>query len=442
MLNYSTKIIVKQIRKLIGSVPGAAQGLVQGLVLALLLSCTALLPVVNATEAGASDQKRKSYTLSQRVGKKMIKVYDLYAADKLSSAIKMALTIKAKKPYDKAYLNRFLGNMYAGQSGQSKKAINYLKRAVAADILSTVEHGAALRTLADLQMQQRHYKSAIKRYRQWLKFSHKTDPQVWVRIAQAHLELKQYAQVIKPANRAIALFAKPNKNPYLLKLSAYFERKQYRNTIKVAEKLVALFPQQKNYWLQLSQFYMANEQYKKALSTMHLAYLKGFVTSASEIKLLAQLYRHNNIPHRSAVLLDKHIKSGLISRNERMLNTVARSWHQAKELDRAIDYYGQAAAIANNGELHYKQGMLAFELENYRLAITSLKRAIASRKLRQRSNAVMTLAQAYFYVENYTLAYKKMQLAAGSGNARVVKNAKLWLKHIKATALSNRVAYR
>jgi len=407
-----------------------------------LLCCAVLLPAAHATQTETGELKRKTYTLSQRVGKKMIKVYDLYSADKVSLAIKKALTIKAKKPYDKAYLNRFLGNMYAGQSGQSKKAITYLKRAVTADILSTVEHSAALRTLADLQMQQRHYQSAIKRYRQWLKFSQKTDPLVWVRIAQAHLELKQYSQVIAPANRAIALFAKPNKNPYLLQLSAYVERKQYRNSIKVAEKLVALFPQQKNYWLQLSQFYMANEQYKKALSTMHLAYLKGFVTSASEIKILAQLYRHNNIPQGSAVLLDKYIKSGLIARNERMLNTVARSWHQAKELDRAIDYYGQAAAIANNGQLHYKQGMLAFELENYRLAITSLKRAISTKKLRYRANAVMTLAQAYFYRKNYTLAYQKMQQATRSSNSQVVKNAKLWLKHIKATALSNKVAYR
>jgi len=417
------------------------------LLLTLVVSSIMLMPAASASEP-AAEKKRKSYTLSQRVGKKMIKVYDLYAADKLTSAIQLALTIKAKKPYDQAYLNRFLGNMYAGQSGQARKAISYIKRAVKADILSTQEHGSALRTLADLHMQQSHYKLAISRYKQWLKFTKASDPQVWLRIAQAHLELKQFSQVIAPANRAIAAFAKPNKNPYLLKLAAYYQRKQYRNTIKVAVKLVELFPQEKTYWLQLGQFYMVNEQYKHALSTMHLAYLKGFVTSATEIKVLAQLYRQNNIPHRSALLLDKYIKSGLIKRDELMLKTVAVSWHQAKELKRAADYYGQAAKLGNNGEMYYKQGMLAFELERYDQAIAALTRAIKtnnnakSKPLRQHANALLTIGQAYFYQLNYPRAYRKMQQAIKSDNSRVVKHAKLWLKHIKATALANKVAYR
>ena len=125
-----------------------------------------------------------------------------------------------------------------------------------------------------------------------------------------------------------------------------------------------------------------------------------------------------------------------------MLNTVALAWHQARELDLAIDYYGQAAAVANNGELYYKQGMLAFELEDYDLSIKSLTRALASNNLSKRANAVMTMAQAYFYGQRYRKAYRTMQQAAASNNAKVVKNAQLWLKHIKATALANKVAYQ
>jgi tetratricopeptide (TPR) repeat protein len=111
-------------------------------------------------------------------------------------------------------------------------------------------------------------------------------------------------------------------------------------------------------------------------------------------------------------------------------------------LDLAIDYYGQAAAVANNGEFYYKQGMLAFELEDYDLVIKSLTRALASNNLSKRPNAVMTMAQAYFYSERYRLAYRTMKKAAASNNARVVKNAQLWLKHIKATALANKIAYQ
>lgn len=426
MMKYSNKIAAVMLSSLLG--------------LAVALPSVAVEAAENA--APAKQKKRKTYTLSERVGKKIAKIYDLYAADQIDEAITLALAVKAKKPYDKAYISRFLGSMYAGQKGKGKTSIKYLQMAVDADILSTSEHSASIRTLADLQMQEKMFNKAIANYKSWMNFTGKQDAGVWVRIGHAYMELKQLDKVIGPADKAIALYKDPNKNPYLLKLGSYFERKQYKNAIKVSETLVQLFPEDKKYWVQLGQFYMVNEQYDKALATMHIAYINGYLKTASQIKVLAQLYANNNIPHRSALVLEKFIKTGLIDSDERMLKTLAGSWHQAKELKKAIKYYGQAAAVEDNGDLYYKQGLLSFELEEYGPAIKSLNRALKSKNLKKRGNAIMTIAQAHFYSDRFKPAYRMMKKAAASDNKSVAKNAKLWLKHIKESAKTRKIAYQ
>ncbi|MDP2559939.1 lipopolysaccharide assembly protein LapB [Psychrobium sp. 1_MG-2023] len=390
----------------------------------------------------AAEKKRKTYTLSERVGKKVGTIYDLYSSDQIDEAIKLALELKPKKPYDKAYINKFLGSMYAGKQGKGKEAIKYLKASVEADILSTNEHASAIRTVADLQLQEKEFNGAIKYYKMWMEFTGKQDPAIWVRIGNAYTQLKQYAKTIGPADKAIALYKEPNKNPYLLKLGAYYELKQPAKAIGVLETLVETFPEEPKFWGQLGQFYMLNEQYEKALATMHIAYINGYLTKGSQIRVLAQLYANNNIPHRAAKVLEKHIKSGEIDRDEKMLKVVAGSWHQAKDIKKAIKYYGEAAAIAQNGELYYKQGLLAFELEDHKGAIKALKLALKDESLRQPDNALFTMAQAHFYNKQYKSAYAKMVQASQGKSKSVAKNAKIWINYIKDTAKRKKVAYR
>jgi len=409
----------------------------------LVSSVIALGTMAPVSDAVAADNSnRKTYTLSERVGKKVAKIYDLYAADQIDEALKLALELKPKKPYDKAYIAKFLGSMYAGQKGKGVEAIKYLKVSVDADILSTVEHGSAIRTLADLQMQEKQFDNAVKHYKMWMEFTGKDDAGVWVRIGSAYMELKQFANVIAPADKAIAAYKEPNKNPYLLKLGAYYELKQHKNAIGVLETLVAVFPDVPKFWVQLGQFYMVDEQYEKSLQTMHIAYINGYLKKASEIKVLAQLYSTNSIPHRAAVVLEKYLKSGLIDRDERMLKVLAGSWHQAKELDKAVKYYGEAAAVENNGELYYKQGLIAFELEHHKTAIKALKMALKDTGLRKFDDATFTLSQAYFYSRQYKSAYATMVKASKGQSKSVKKNAKIWLKYIKDTAKRRKVAYR
>jgi len=117
----------------------------------------------------------------------------------------------------------------------------------------------------------------------------------------------------------------------------------YKETIEVQEETVRIFPGDKAQWSQLGFFYMLVEDHKKALSTFEIAYSQGFLTKSAEIKALSQLYSMNNIPIKSAQILEKHVKSGLVKKDERMLTSIASSFQQAREFSEAADYYGQSA---------------------------------------------------------------------------------------------------
>ena len=182
-------------------------------------------------------EKGTTNLVGERVGKKVQKAYEAYGEDLVDEAIAQLMDIDASEDFDKAYVNRLLGNMLATKDGQGPKALGYLASSVNPKVLNDLEHAQTLKLIADLSLQEKKYTDAVKYYQAWLDFTCKEDPEVYTRMANAYYELKQFDKLIAPADKAIALYEKPNKNPYVLKLSSYYERKMYPETVKVAEDI-------------------------------------------------------------------------------------------------------------------------------------------------------------------------------------------------------------
>ena len=334
----------------------------------------------DASAAGAEKSekpKRKTQLVGPSVGKKVGKAFELYSADDIPGALTILLDIDASKEYDKAYVARFIAVMYATMGNEEAKAIQYLKVAVAPDILNEVDHGEALKLLADLQMQTKAYNDALVNYKAWMDFTGKSDGDTWTKIANAHYALKQLDKMIVPADNAIAAYGdKHNKNPYILKVTSYYESKKYKDAVKTLETVIQIFPEDKTWWTQLGMFYLLVEDYKKGLATLDLAYKQGFLVKESEIKTLASLYSQSGMPYKSALLLEKHIDSGLVKRDDKNISSLANAWHAAQHIDKAASYYGELAKMTNLAKHYSKQGMLLKQDEQFKPAIVALNKAL------------------------------------------------------------------
>lgn len=399
-------------------------------------------PFVNYAEAAGAEKvekkKRKTQLVGPRVGKKVQKAFESYSADDIKGALDILLDIDASKDYDKAYVARMVAVMYATLGNNDRKTIEYLKKAIGPDILNEADQSESLKLLGDMQMQTKDYKGALKTYYAWMKFSGKSDGQTYIKIANAYYSLKQLDKVIAPANKAIAAFGdKPNQNPYILKITSYYERKMYKKAVGVLETVIQHFPENKQWWTQLPMFYLLIEDYDKAVQTLDLAYKLGHLDSESQIKTLASLYSQSESPYKAAKLLEKHIASGLVKRDDKNISTLANSWHSAQHIDKAANYYGELAKMTNSAKHYRKQGMLLKQDEQFAKAIVALNKAMEL-GIEKQGRIHMSIAESYFYLEKYKQAHASIQKAMKDPNTR--KSAKGWKSFIVDTAKRKNVS--
>jgi tetratricopeptide (TPR) repeat protein len=397
---------------------------------------TSLYAQVSAPIACADYKRGPTNIPGQKVGKKVTKALDAYNNDLIDEALDILYDIDTSDTFDKAFTDRFIGNLLATQNGQAKKSIEYLQRAVAPSKLNDSEQVGTIKLIADLSLQEEKYDSAIKYYQEWMSVTCKEDFDVYFRMANAYYQTQRYAEIIMPINKAIALADKPNKTAYALKMTSYYNRKMYKETIEVQEETVKIFPDDKGQWTQLGFFYMLVEDHKKALSTFEMAYNQGFLTKAAEIKALSQLYSMNDIPVKAAQILEKHIKSGLVDKDERMLTSVASSYQQAKEFKEAADFYGQSAMLGSDPDLYQKQGMVYYALERYSDAIVSLQKALDGGS--DKVGAIhLAMMQANFDKGDFRSAYKHVQEA--KKDRSTARNARSWEPYIKEKAKNRNI---
>ncbi|QIZ77187.1 tetratricopeptide repeat protein [Ferrimonas lipolytica] len=408
---------------------------------ALLLTVVAgsiTLPAL-AAEKCPIDQ-RKSRAVSERVGKKVQKAYELYSNEQVDEALGVLLEIKTSSDFDKAYVSRMIGSLYAGKDGKVDTAMKHLKVAVDINQLGGSDHGNAIKLLADLSISERKFDDALKYYQDWMTFTCKEDVNVYLRMASAHYEKKEYKPAISFADKSIALQKRVNKAPYSLKMGAYYETKQYKNAAKIAEEIVRLFPQEGRAWVQLAQMYMLGEDYKKSLYTMDVAFRNGFLEKASEYKMLAQLYAQNEVPLKSAQLQEQYLKDGLVERDVGAVSMLANTYHQAKQIDKAVKFYGEAGELSGNSKHYMRQAGLLMERERYGEAKTAVRKALDGTGLKSTGEAQMILAQAHFYLDEFKSAYKACM--AATKDSKTAKNAKSWLSYIEDTAKRKKVSVR
>jgi tetratricopeptide (TPR) repeat protein len=378
------------------------------------------------------DYKRGSTNIpSERTGKKVSKALDEYNLDKIDEALAILYEIDTSQDFDRAFTDRFIGNLLATQPKHAAKALEYLNKSVKVKKLNDLEQAGTLRLIADLNMQEKRYSEAVVKYKEWIDFTCKQDADVYLRIATAFYEEQKWADIIDPVNKSIELADKPNKNAYALKLTSYYNRKMFKETIEVAEDTVKIFPDNKANWTQLGFFYMLVEDYKKALSTFEMALNQGYLTKEAEIKALMQLYSTNNIPYKAATLYEKYMKSGLVKKDESNLSTLASTWNQAKDAKKAAAYYGQAAAKGSNADMFYKQGTSLALSEQYKDALVALQKALDA-GADNVGRIHMIMMEASFYSGDFKTAYVHVQEA--KKDSSTARSARSWEPYIKEKA--------
>lgn len=113
----------------------------------------------------------------------------------------------------------------------------------------------------------------------------------------------------------------------------------YKEIVGVVEDIVNMFFEESKWWVQLGQFYLMIEDYKKFLLMLEIVYNQGFLEKFNLIKMLFQLYVINNMFYCLVKVLVENIVNGKIEKIVDNLVFVVNSYYQVMEYEIVVQYY-------------------------------------------------------------------------------------------------------
>lgn len=328
--------------------------------------------------------------------------------------------------YDSAYLQNIYGYLFLSTDNY-ESALKAFEKAYTPGVLPETMQQNLRYNLAQLYMATERYDACVVKLKTWMAHAKQIKPEHYMMLAQALTQAKRYQEAIDPVRKAIALSEKPAESHYQLLFYLYFEEGLTQKAIETIQAMIRLFPPQKRYWMQLSGLYAQTKDYRRSLATLRTAYLQGYLTSSSELLQLAALYRAEGLPYDAARITERALREEKIPANQKIYKLLGDTWMQAREHDKAIGAYTQAAAHAKDGEIYLEIAKLYADVQQWRDAADAAQKAL-DKGVKARGETWFLKGLALYETERILEAKRAFAEAAKDPKTR--KRARQWIHYI------------
>lgn len=374
---------------------------------------------------------RRSQAVSERTGRAVTQAFELYQDDQVKEGLAILEGARTSSDFDRAFVDRYLGQFLVIIGEDMTRALEYLKRAAAPDILSFADQSQLLEMIAQVHLQEENFQQAIEAYRAWMHFTGEERHDTYYRIAGSYMQMSQYDQVLEPINKAIAMSDEPRESYYTLKFAALYEAQRIPESINVLEEMVQIFPESGQWWFYLGNTYQMQEQFEKALSALRVANLLGYIETRQHYLTLGQMFANNEIPFKAADTFDRQIRAGVIPENRQILMATASNYQAAREYAKAAEFYGKLGQTENDAEAYRRQGEAFLSIQRYRDAVTAFNKALEL-NVENPGRVHMSLISAHFYQEQYPQALAAVNRARR--DSAFSRQARSWENYIRDKA--------
>ncbi|MGH8659973.1 MAG: tetratricopeptide repeat protein [Gammaproteobacteria bacterium] len=298
------------------------------------------------------------------------------------------------------------------------KAIGAIEAALAKENLPSKVGHSLYYNLAQAYIQTEDYGRGLKALDQWFAKEKNPPADAYYLAAITHHRLKQADAAIRALQRAIAKAGKSREDWDQLLLALYFESQRYAEAIPVLKKLLVAHPHNKDYWHYLTDVQLQLKREAEALATLKQAHRLVELREADLVRL-AQLNLRANIPFSAARLLEREMQSGRIRKTSANLELLGNSWAMAREPERAVTAFEQAAAASGKGTIHLEIAHMHLGMEHWAEAARSLEQALSRGGLNDPAYANLLLGYACYHQGDNARAASALKQAAKSKRHRV-----------------------
>ena len=368
------------------------------------------------------------------------------------------------RSYDRSVMWNYWGYIYFTEERYPEALKAY--RNLLAEPESTIPlRVASLYTLAQLNFVSDDFERGVEVLLQWMDEVEVITAQGWSLLAQAYFQIgsdktseiekldfyeKALDSMLSAVQTAEIEEYNPKENWYVLMAACYSELESrigkdesLNKQLDIYEILVNLYPK-KMYFLQLGGIYSQQSREIDYMVTLNAAYQKDLLDKQTEYLTLASLLLQNNNPYWAAKVLEAGRKKKVpvlnektkeeeilpvVKDNEKNLKLLADAWRMAQEMDLAIPIMEKAAKLAKDGQTYIILGSLYLSEDKLEEAVTAIEEGLKKGKVKNPSQARLTLGQAHFELQNFDQAKKEFRIAARNDDKKIKKTANSWIKY-------------
>jgi tetratricopeptide (TPR) repeat protein len=361
----------------------------------LLLCVLAAAPSTVLAQADDEEKPASAPTISERTGEKLNKAIELLDTDNYSGAIAVLSEINLEKtsPYERSRIEQIWAGISYAQ-GDYDGARQHLSQAINAGGFNEHEVSQARYQIGQMFMAEEKWKEGAAALEDWFRTAKDPNSAAYYLLAAAYYQMEDLDRALAPAKKAVELTDKPQASWIELLLGLYLQRENYQASVPLLERLIVMEPEKKTHWLRLSSLYQAQEKYPEALAALQVAYNAGYMSGDADYVRLADMLRFNDIPFRSARVIEKAIEDGNITANAEIYEKLANAWIQAGDYEKAIPPLERAARMSDTGDLYARLGQVQVQREEWAAAVAALQSGIDKGRLDDTGNAELLMGIA------------------------------------------------
>lgn len=404
------------------------------LVLCFMVAFSTVITIAYAQDGGERKTK-KAPAMSEKVYKKLTEAQELIEANKFNEGLAALRDLEKDthlSDYERAQTYNYFAYTYFTMERYDDAIKAYENVLRQPDLPEALEVNS-IYTLAQLYFIQENYAKAIEIINKWLKLVEKPTENAYMLLGQAYYQLEKYKESLVPLLEAYKMVKgrgdPPKENLLLLLRVDYFNLGDYPNMVKVLNELLHLYPKAE-YWKTLAGAHSEMKRLDKQMSIFEALYEAGELSRGNEQLNLANLYLLYEVPYKSAVLLDKGMKSGLIEKNVRNLRLLSQAWLQAQESKKSIIPLVEAAKLSDEGDVDITLAQAYINTDNYKGAVDALQSGLRKRGIKRADQAYIMLGMALFETKKYNASIEAFQEAAK--DRRSQKTAESWIKYVRS----------
>ncbi|MBI4693444.1 MAG: hypothetical protein HY749_05430 [Gammaproteobacteria bacterium] len=341
-------------------------------------------------------------------------------ASAAATQLELLLPQLADAPYARALAYELLGQARAGEGNLAAAGAAFVHALASAALPPAFVHGITY-NLAQIAIRDGRYQEGLGYLERWLR-AEKAPGLAAHQLAAVALTRINRCRVALPHLRIAA--RAPGAEPVWQRALGECERAAAQDDSDdgAVRELLRREPDSKARWLEAIARYRAAHRDAEALALLEVLARRGMAGPA-EFHELARGCLAAGLPNKAAVTLSAALADGRLPRERATLLLLGDAWRQARERDRALAAYREAAAAKADGNLYFDIGTLAVELERWREAVAALELALDQPVLRDPAGANLLLGIAALRSGDFDLAEDAL---ATAGKVLATRDAAQW----------------